>query len=153
NLAVVRRHAPAARVLAVLKANAYGHGLTRAARALAGAEGYGLIELDSAIRLRELGYAQRILLLEGAVDAAELPLLAQYRIATVIHCREQIDMLQSLPAGAALDVFLKVNTGMNRLGFDPGAASGVVARLRREPGVTSLTLMTHFATADEPRGV
>jgi alanine racemase len=153
NLAVVRRHAPAARVLAVVKANAYGHGLARATRALAGADGFGLIELDAAVRLREAGYAQRILLLEGAFEPSELPVLAHHRIATVVHCRDQVDMLKDLPGNAALDVFVKVNTGMNRLGFEPGAIPGVVAELRRLPPVGNLTLMTHFASADEARGV
>jgi len=153
NLAVVKRHAPAARVLAVVKANAYGHGLARATRALAGADGFGLIELDSAVRLREAGYAQPILLLEGAFEPSELPVLAHHRIATVVHCREQVAMLKDLPGNAALDVFVKVNTGMNRLGFEPGAISGVVAELRRLASVGNLTLMTHFASADEARGV
>ena len=154
NLAVARRHAPAARALAVLKANAYGHGLARAARALASADGFGLIELDAAVRLRESGYGRTILLMEGAFEAFELPVLARHGIATVVHCREQIDMLKVLPAGAAVDVFLKINTGMNRLGFEPGAAAGVLAELKqRETAVRSLTLMTHFATADEARGV
>ena len=153
NLAVVKRHAPAARVLAVVKANAYGHGLSRATRALAGADGFGLIELDSAVRLREAGYAQPILLLEGAFEPSELPVLAHHRIATVVHCREQVAMLKDLPGNAALDVFVKVNTGMNRLGFEPGAISGVVAELRRLASVGNLTLMTHFASADEARGV
>jgi len=153
NLAVVKRHAPAARVLAVVKANAYGHGLARATRALAGADGFGLIELDSAVRLREAGYAQPILLLEGAFEPSELPVLAHHRIATVVHCPEQVSMLKDLPGNAALDVFVKVNTGMNRLGFEPGAISGVVAELRRLASVGNLTLMTHFASADEARGV
>jgi alanine racemase len=153
NLAMTRRHAPAARTLAVLKANAYGHGLARAARALAAADGFGLIELDSAVRLREGGYGRPIVLLEGVFEPSELPLIARHAIATVVHCREQIDMLKTLPAGAALDVFLKVNTGMNRLGFEPAAAPGALAALKREPSVRSITLMTHFATADEPRGV
>jgi len=153
NLSVVRRHAPAARVLAVVKANAYGHGIARAARALAAADGFGLVELDSAVRLRELGYTQRILLLEGAFEAAELPVLVRYGIATVVHCREQIEMLKSLPGGASVDVFVKLNTGMNRLGFEPAALAAALADLRRQPSVGELTLMTHFASADEPRGV
>src|SRR6185295_14969117 len=91
--------------------------------------------------------------MEGAFEASELPVLARHAIATVVHCREQIDMMEALPAGARLDVFLKVNTGMNRLGFAPAAAADVLAELRRRPAVRSITLMTHFASADEPRGV
>jgi alanine racemase len=153
NLAVVKRHAPAARVLAVVKANAYGHGLARAARALGAADGFGLVELDSAVRLREAGYTQRILLLEGAFEPSEMPVLARHALATVVHCHEQVAMLKDAPGNAALDVFVKVNTGMNRLGFATGAIAGVVAELKRLPAVGSLTLMTHFASADEARGV
>lgn len=153
NLAVAKRHAPAARVLAVVKANAYGHGLARATRALGGADGLGLVELDSAIRLREAGYTRPILLLEGVFEPEELPLLAHHRIATVVHCREQVAWLADLPGNAALDVFVKVNTGMNRLGFVPGEIAGVVAELKRLASVGGLTLMTHFASADEARGV
>jgi alanine racemase len=153
NLAVARRCAPNSRVLAVIKANAYGHGLMPAARALADADGFGLVELESAVRLREAGFAQRILLLEGWFEASELPVLVRHGIAAVVHCREQIGMLGKLRQGAALDLFVKVNTGMNRLGFDVGAVPAAVAELRRQPAVGSITLMTHFATADEARGV
>jgi len=153
NLAVVRRCAPDSRVLAVIKANGYGHGLMRAARALADADGFGLVELESAVRLRESGFEQRILLLEGWFEASELPVLARHGIAAAVHCREQIRMLEELRQKAALDVFVKVNSGMNRLGFEIGAVSAAVAELRRQPAVRSLTLMTHFASADEARGV
>ncbi|MCC7483476.1 MAG: alanine racemase [Burkholderiales bacterium] len=153
NLGVVRARAPRAGVLAVIKANGYGHGLLRAAGALAQAEGYGLLELESAVRLREGGWRGRILLLEGAFDSPELPIIARHDIALVVHCREQIGMLGALPPGAALDVFVKINTGMNRLGFTAGAAAGALAELRARPAVRSVTLMTHFANADDARGV
>jgi len=153
NLAAVRRHAPRSRVLAVIKANAYGHGLVRAARALSAADGFGLIELESAIRLREAGYAQTILLLEGFFDAGELPLLVEHRIATVVHSREQIAMLTALATPPMLNVFVKVNTGMNRLGFEPGALRAAVEALKGSGAARNVTLMTHFASADEPRGV
>ncbi len=153
NLEVVRRHAPHSRVLAVIKANAYGHGLLRSASALSAAEGYGLVELESAVRLREAGYRQRILLLEGWFEAAELPVFVHHGIAAVVHSRDQIEMLKELQQGAALDVYVKLNSGMNRLGFEPGALPAVAAELTQHPAVNSVTLMTHFAVADEARGV
>ncbi len=153
NLEVVRKHAPRSRVLAVVKANAYGHGLMRAASALSAAEGYAVVELDSAVRLREAGYRQRILLLEGWFEAAELPVFVQHGIAAVVHSRDQIGMMSGLRRGAALDVYVKLNSGMNRLGFEPGALPAVVAELKQHPAVNSVTLMTHFAAADEARGV
>ena len=153
NLSVVRRHAPASKVFAVIKANAYGHGLLRAAAALSAADGYALIELEDAVRLREAGVRQPIALLEGFFDADELPLLARYRLATVIHSLEQVAALDGLAAGAGLDVMLKVNTGMNRLGLSPAEFGQARDRLRRHPGIKTITLMTHFANADEARGV
>lgn len=153
NLSVVRRHAPRAAVFAVIKANAYGHGVMRVAHALAGAEGYALLELDAAVRLREAGCRQRIALLEGAFEARDLAVAAEHRLAIAIHCRDQLRLLDSAPADARFDVLLKVNTGMNRLGVTPAEFAAVLDRLHGHPRVAQLTLMTHFADADDARGV
>ncbi len=153
NLSVVRRHAPRAAVFAVIKADAYGHGVMRAARALAGAEGYALLELDAAVRLREAGCAQRIALLEGVFAPRDLAVAAEHRLAIAIHNPEQIRMLDAAPADARFDVLLKINTGMNRLGFAAAEFAPVLGRLRTHPRVAQLTLMTHFANADDARGV
>jgi alanine racemase len=153
NLAAARRHAPRASVFAVIKANAYGHGVMRAARALADADGYALVELDAAVRLREAGYAQAIALLEGHFEARELAVMAEHKLTTVVHSLEQLDMLEALPPGAALGVMLKLNTGMNRLGLEPRDFARAVARLESHPGVRGITLMTHFANADDSRGI
>jgi alanine racemase len=152
NLAVARRHAPRSRVLAVVKANAYGHGLLRAAAALGEAEGFGLLEIEEAVRLREAGFRQRIVLLEGFFDARELPALLQHGLAVVVHRMDQVAALAELPAGGKLDVLLKVNSGMNRLGLSAGEYSKALDRLRGNPRI-GITLMTHFANADDPRGV
>jgi alanine racemase len=153
NLGVVRRCAPHSRVFAVIKANAYGHGLLRAARAFESADGLALLEIEAAVRLRERGYGRRLALLEGLFEAAELAIAAQHDLTIVVHSEEQLCMLDAAPAGARLDVMLKVNTGMNRLGF--AAREAIVARdsLNRHRAVKQLTLMTHFATADDARGV
>ena len=153
NLAVVRRHAPHSRAFAVIKANAYGHGLDRAARTMRDADGFALLEIGPAVQLREAGYRQRIVLLEGFFDVRELPMLARHRIATVVHSREQLQMLRELAPAAVLDVLLKINTGMNRLGFNAAEVPAAVQALRSNPGVARITLMTHLATADEARGV
>jgi alanine racemase len=153
NLGVARRHAAHARAIAVIKANAYGHGLARAARAFAVADGFAVVELEAAVRLRETGYGKRIVLLEGFFEARELPVLLEYRIATVIHNAEQLEMLQALPAGAGLDVLPKLNTGMNRLGFQPADFPAALSRLKASSSVASITLTTHFANADDARGV
>ena len=153
NLAVVRRYAPRAAVFAVIKANAYGHGVMRAARALAGAEGYALLELDAAVRLREAGYGQRIALLEGAFEPRDLAVAAEHGLTIAIHSQEQVRMLEAAPADARYDVLLKINTGMNRLGFTPAEFASVFDRLRGHPRVARITLMTHFANADDARGI
>ncbi|HEX6003316.1 MAG TPA: alanine racemase [Burkholderiales bacterium] len=153
NLGVARRCAPHSRMLAVVKANAYGHGLMRAARALAGADGLALVELDGAVRLREAGYAQRIVLLEGYFEAQELAEFAAHGLSAVVHNQDQISMLRTLAPGANLDVLLKVNTGMNRLGIAPADCSAALGALRANPGVGPISVLTHFADADDARGV
>jgi alanine racemase len=153
NLAVVRSHAPRSRVLAVVKANAYGHGLLRSAAALSGADGFALLELDDAVRLREAGFGQRIVLLEGFFDSGELPVLVRHRLSTVVHSMDQVAALERLPDGAKLDVLLKANTGMNRLGLAPPEYAQALERLRRNARVGEITLLTHLADADEARGV
>lgn len=139
--------------MAVIKANAYGHGLLRAAEALAAADGFALLDVADAVRLREAGYRQTILLLEGFFDAQDLKLAAEYDLACVIHSPWQIALLDVCPKRAALDVWLKVNSGMTRLGFAPGQLGGAMEALRRHAAVHEVTLMTHFAHADEKRGV
>jgi alanine racemase len=153
NLAVARRHAPRSRVLAVVKANAYGHGLLRAATALSEADGFALLELDEAVRLRRAGFKQRIVLLEGFFDTRELPVLLEHGLAVIVHRMDQVEALEKLPAGGKLDVLLKVNSGMNRLGLSPEEYATAVGRLRGNPAIAAVTLMTHFANADDPRGV
>jgi len=153
NLAVVRRHAPRSRVLAVIKANAYGHGLMRIAAALPDSDGFALLELEDAVRLREAGFGQRIVLLEGFFDSRELPVMLGHRLATVVHSMDQVAALDGLPGGAKLDVLLKVNSGMNRLGLAPSEYPHALERLQRNTRVGGITLMTHFANADDARGV
>lgn len=151
NLGVARRHAPQAKVMAVIKANAYGHGLLRAAHALAGAEGFAVVELDAAVRLREAGFRQPILLLEGYFRPAEAPVFLEHQLSAVIHCQEQLDMLSAFRG--PLDVFLKLDTGMHRLGFQGRQFAAALERVMGAQAVRSVTLMTHFARADEPGGI
>ena len=153
NYGVAKRAAPRSRVLAVVKANAYGHGLERTARALAAAaDGFALIEPEYAVRVRESGFEREILLLEGFFEPAELPQLAAANIATAVATEEQLRALEAY-RGGALDAYLKINTGMNRLGFAPERAKAALERLRACAGVRSITLMTHFATSDGPEGI
>lgn len=152
NLRVARRCA-ASRIMAVIKANAYGHGLLRVAEALNEAEGFALLDVRDAVALREAGFRQTILLLEGFFTADELPLLAEYELATVIHSAKQLAMLDAYPRRGSLPVWLKINTGMNRLGFAPAEVPAVMEKLKSHPAVREVTLMTHFSHADEQEGV
>ena len=152
NLRVARR-GTSARIMSVIKADGYGHGLMRAAEALAATDGYALLDIQDAVRLRDAGFRQTILLLEGFFSVEELPAIAEHRLATVIHDAAQIAMLDACPGRGTLDVWLKVNSGMNRLGFAPQQVAQAMDQLRRHRAVRDITLMTHFANADEERGV
>ncbi len=151
NFAVARRHAGPTRLWAVVKANAYGHGLERAVQALAdAADGFALIELERAVALRAAGLDQPILMLDGFFAADELPLFVRHRLIPVVHRPEQAATLLAANWPADLPVYLKLNTGMNRLGFD---AAGLRQTWQALAGKMPLVLMTHFADADGPRGV
>lgn len=153
NLAVAKQHAPQSKTMAVIKANGYGHGLLRVARELGAAEGFAVLGLDEGIALREAGFNQTILLLEGLFDEAELAVAAKHRLAAVVHSEPQLHMLEAARGEHALEVFLKVNTGMNRLGVPVGRFWSFYDRLRVCKSAGQITLMTHFATADEAIGV
>jgi alanine racemase len=152
NLRIARR-ATRARVMAVLKASAYGHGLLHAAAALEAADGFALLDVKDAITLREAGYRQVILLLEGFFCADEVQLAAAYDLACVIHNSRQLALLDAYPRRGSLQVWLKINTGMNRLGFAPQDVPEVMEKLKAHPAISEITLMTHFAQADEAAGV
>lgn len=153
NLAVARRHAGGARIWAVLKANAYGHGLERSARALANAEGFALLDFEDAARLRQAGVTRPILLLEGFFQMQDLESLCRHGLTPVIHNTEQIELLERASLEHAIDVYLKVNSGMNRLGFTDDTVRRAWNALQKHPQVRSITLMTHFADADGNEGV
>ena len=148
NLTVARRHAGAAKIWAVIKANAYGHGVERAARALQAADGFAVLDLQEALRLRAAGVTKPVLLLEGFFQPADLELVAKHSLTPVIHNPEQVEMLKRTTLGGDIDAYLKVNSGMNRLGFGVDTLRPAYHALRMQPQVKNLTLMTHFADAD-----
>ena len=153
NFAIARRHAGAAKVWAVLKANAYGHGLERAARALDTADGFAVLDFQEAERLRALGVGKPILMLEGAFEPADVPFAQQHALTLVVHNAAQVEMLAGAAPAGELDVYLKANTGMNRLGFAAEELRAPYAALRANRRVRGVTLMTHFADADGAAGV
>lgn len=150
NLARVRAIAPRARVMAIIKADGYGHGLTRMARALSTADAYGVACLEEAVTLRRAGVRKRIILLEGAFDDGELALIRELKLETMVHSPEQVRMIELAPAGAPIPVWLKVDSGMHRLGVDPEDAAAIWQRLNDCPGVApDIRLVTHFANAND----
>jgi alanine racemase len=153
NLGIARNHAGPARIWAVLKANAYGHGLLRSAKAMAAADGFAVLDFVEALRLRNAGVEKPILMLEGFFSAQDIPLLARHRLTTVVHSIEQVEMLAKTPPDPPLEVYLKVNSGMNRLGFSMDNLRLAWNGLKANQGVASVTLMTHFADADGEEGI
>ena len=151
NLRVIRSRAAGARVIAVVKANAYGHGLASTALALGDADALAVARLEEALSLRAAGIGARILLLEGVFSPAELAEAVHEELDLVVHDASQIDLLER--AGAAIarcSLWLKIDTGMNRLGFAPGEFPAALARIRNlSPAPQALRLLTHLACANE----
>ena len=153
NLERARRAAPDARVWAVVKANAYGHGIERVFEGLRGADGFALLDLNEAQRVRDLGWRGPILLLEGAFELRDLELCSRLDLWHTVHCDAQIDMLAAHKTNVPQRVFLKMNSGMNRLGFTPERYRSAWTRLNALPQVDEISLMTHFSDADGPTGI
>lgn len=151
NLARARALAGGARVWAVVKARAYGHGLEAAVRGFERADGLALIEFDGALRLRELGWHGPVLMLEGAFGPQDVRLAAEHHLSLVVHDVAHVDWLRA-HRGPPLDVWLKLNTGMNRLGVPALEAPAVHRALTGSIAVRSVGLLTHFADADRPGG-
>ena len=153
NLNQARLRAPDAQVWAVVKANAYGHGIERAFEGLRSADGFALLDLEEAQRIRALDWRGPILLLEGVFEPRDLELCSRLGLWHTVHCTEQVDWLAAHKTQVPHRVFLKLNSGMNRLGFTPTAFRAAWARLNALPQVEEISLMTHFSDADGPRGI
>jgi alanine racemase len=153
NLLVAKAYAKGARLWAVIKANAYGHGVERAARALDAADGFAVLDFQEAVRLRVAGVTKPILMLEGFFKPIDVPLLLKYNLTPVIHNAEQVEMLRRAALPGEIEAYIKVNSGMNRLGFNAENLRAAYNSVRMHPQVRNVTLMTHFADADGAAGV
>ncbi|XTZ38158.1 alanine racemase [Salmonella enterica] len=152
NLQRLRELAPASRLVAVVKANAYGHGLVETARTLPDADAFGVSRLEEALCLRKGGITQPILLLEGFFTAADLPLVAEHHLHTVVHSVEQLAALEAATLSEPVNVWMKLDTGMHRLGVHPHEAEAFYTRLSRCKNVRQpVNVASHFARADEPQ--
>ncbi|MGB5179939.1 MAG: alanine racemase [Gammaproteobacteria bacterium] len=149
NFSLVQQAAPDTRVMAIIKANAYGHGLISIAQALPAAAAFGVSCLDEAIALREAGFDRRIVLLEGLFGPDDISLVCGYRLDVVVHHESQLQWLAQRQLLRPLDVWLKIDTGMHRLGFAPHSARDIVQRLQQIPQLATVRYMTHFPCADD----
>ena len=150
NLLRVRAFAPGARVMAVVKADGYGHGLEWVARNLPDADAFGVASVEEGERLRAIGIRQPIALLEGFYTADEVDRIALQRLEPVLHTHEQVATLEAY-RGERLNVWLKIDTGMHRLGFALDDVSQILERLRQCRGVSEVRVMSHLASADDLR--
>lgn len=150
NLLKVRSCAPKAKIMAVIKANAYGHGLLRMANALDNADAFAVARVDEGVRLRQAGIKQRIAVLQGFTDAEELQHLIDYQLEAIVHCHHQLDIIESWQDQAALRVWLKIDTGMNRLGFKVADVDSIYQRLSQCKIIKHpINFITHLASADD----
>ena len=153
NLGVARAAAGGARVMAVIKSDGYGHGLLQVGRALGDAvDAFAVTDLDEALALRRAGVEQRIVLLQGPFEAAEIPQAAAEQLELVVHSGWQIEALEQARVGAALRLWLKVDTGMHRLGFQPDEVAAAWRRITALPAqkvLPGVGFMTHLACADD----
>ncbi|MES2491088.1 MAG: alanine racemase [Pseudomonadota bacterium] len=151
NLAQVRRYAPQSRVMAAVKARAYGHGAVPVARALenAGVDAFAVACMEEAIQLRQAGIVTPIALLEGVFSSEEAALAVHERLPIVVHDRLQLSLLEALPESAEVSIWFKLDSGMHRLGFPLKDVPSLVETLKRRPRWRFMGWLTHLACADE----
>lgn len=148
NFAVTKNLAPRSKILAMLKSNAYGHGSVEVSRILSEADGFGVACIEEAIKLRDNDVKHRIVLLSGPSNKTDLELAVAYSLDLVIHESYQLELLEAYPK--ALSVWLKIDSGMHRLGFSANKFEKIYEQLRNNPAVKSpIYLMTHLASADD----
>lgn len=150
NLATVRACAPGSQVMAVIKADGYGHGMLRVAELLDEADSFAVAMTDEALALRQAGCDKDIVVLHGFDSEDELTLYSEHRLQTVVHQIRQLEILQQHSLPAPVDVWLKVDTGMHRLGVSMAQSQAMIDALQACENVASVAVMSHFANADEP---
>jgi len=153
NLNHVKKIANQSKVMSVLKANAYGHNLLDVAKTLNSSDGFAVLSINEAIQLRENNFKQTILLLEGFFDKDEVNIASELRVNVTVHNQSQIELINKAKPSFPINIHLKVNTGMNRLGFMPDEINYLLESLNSNPYIEDIVLMTHFSTADEKEGI
>ncbi|MDH3466877.1 MAG: alanine racemase [Gammaproteobacteria bacterium] len=150
NFQQVRKAVGAAQILSVVKADAYGHGSQAVATALMDGDGFGVASVDEAVLLRELGVHKPIVVFGSFSSATEVPVLLQHDIAPMVHCREQLELLEQTSCSGQCDVWIKIDTGMHRVGFDEAEVGTIISNTQRCASVRRVLLMSHLANADDP---
>ncbi|MCG8486297.1 MAG: alanine racemase [Chromatiales bacterium] len=150
NLRLVRQAADTSRIWAVIKADGYGHGLFRVAEALNEADGFAVARLDEALALRQQGVVKPLLVLSACISRSDFEQAIAADLQVVVHQRDQLAVLNSLSSGQRLSIWLKLDTGMHRLGFAPGELNETLAQLKDLPVVGEINLMSHLANGDDP---
>lgn len=145
----VRQAAPGRRIMAIIKANAYGHGIVRVAKSLHEVDAFAVARLEEALQLRQAGVTPPIVLLEGFLEESELPEIVANHLQIVIHHEYQVQILEQTRLASPLIAWLKIDTGMHRLGVRIEQAAALWQRLKRCGAVSELRLMTHLASADD----
>ncbi|MDC0127854.1 alanine racemase [Methylophilaceae bacterium] len=153
NLAHIKKIANQSKIMSVLKANAYGHNLLDVAKTLMASDGFAVLSVNEAIQLRENKFKQMILLLEGFFSKDEVNIASELRINVTVHNQRQIELINQAKPVIPINIHLKINTGMNRLGFMPNEINYLLESLGSNPYIADIILMTHFATADEKEGI
>ena len=153
NLNYIKKIANKSKVMSVLKANAYGHDLLDVAKTLKMSDGFAVLSIDEAIQLRKNEFKQKVLLLEGFFDKNEVNIASELRIDVTIHNQRQIELINQVKPISPINIHLKINTGMNRLGFMPDEVNYLLESLNSNPYIEDIILMTHFSTADEKEGI
>jgi len=151
NLARVRKAAPNSKIMAVIKANAYGHGMVQVAKALATADAFAVARLQEAVQLRQAGIENEVAVLEGFQNAAELKECSRYGLQAVVHHPAQIELLRQTQLQTPIQVWLKVDSGMHRMGVAPETVQACWQVLQKIESVSTVRLMTHLASADDRR--
>ena len=153
NLDYIKKLANKSKVMSVLKANAYGHNLLDVANTLSSSDGFAVLSINEAMQLRKNNFKQSILLLEGFFDKDEVNIASELRINVTVHNQKQIELINQVKPTFPINIHLKINTGMNRLGFMPDEISYLLESLNSNPYIDDIVLMTHFSTADEEEGI
>ena len=153
NLSYIKKIANQSKVMSVLKANAYGHNLLDVAKTLKASDGFAVLTINEAIQLRDNKFNQSLLLLEGFFDKDEVNIASELRINVTVHNQRQIELINKAKPSFPINIHLKVNTGMNRLGFMPDEINYLLESLNSNPYIEDIVLMTHFSTADEKEGI